>query len=178
MENWSEIKYVNFTYSSPNNDIETCTGLNPDGGINIKYTLTSMRDKLMENVQLLNKLLEKSDHITGLYAAEYDAVAICISSEEEMENMFKNNLIRDAKIDDVSESENESDIGSESDNETHSDRLRMMKNLIFSSESKHMSDSDEESSDDDFVDGNNVVDLIRKYDNLIEQNLEQESDTD
>jgi hypothetical protein len=174
MDNWSEIKYINFTYSSPNEDIELCTGLNPDGNVNVKYTLTSMRDKLLENVQILNQLLEKSNHITGLFAMGYNSVAVCVSSREEMDDMIVNNLIRDAKLDSEEESE-EDDISDESDHETHSDRLRMMKNLIFSSESKHMSDSDEESTDnDDFIDAINMNELIHKYDDLIGQ----ESDTD
>ena len=140
-------------------------GLNPDGNINVKYTLMALRNKLMENVEMLNKLLEKTDYITGIFATDYDSVAICVSSQEEMDDMLKNDLIRNEIIDE--EPEEDDEISSESDNETHSDRLRMMKNLIFSSESKQMSDSDDESSENDFVDIVNMQGLIHKYNDLI-----------
>lgn len=169
MASWSEIKYINLTYSSPNHDIEDCMGLNPDGGVNVKYTLTSMRDKLAENVAVLNKLLEQTDDIAGLFSADRGAVAICISSPEAMDNMFKNDLIRDTKI--VMSEEESNDESSEEDHETHTDRLRMMKNLIFSSDALQDDDSSD-SSDGEYIDIHGMNDLLDRYNGLLGSDLD------
>lgn len=168
MARWSEIKYINLTYSSPNHDIEDCMGLNPDGDVNVKYTLTSMRDKLAENVDVLNKLLEQTDNIAGLFSADRGAVAVCISSPEAMDSMFKNNLIRDTKI--VTSDDESNEESSKEDHETHTDRLRMMKNLIFSSDAPQDDDSSD-SSDSEYIDIHGMNELLDRYNGLLDTDL-------
>jgi hypothetical protein len=169
--------YVNFSYSSPNNDIEECTGLNFDGSININYTLKSMRNKLMENVDLLNKLIENySKSISGIYAAGYNDVAISVDSKKAIDEMLKLKLIRTTKseFDDIDNAFGLSDRSSdsESDEETHTSRLRMINNLVRTGESQNInSNSDSESESSDYIeDAENMMSILCKYNDLINKN--------
>lgn len=174
-----EMKYINFSYKTPSSDIEDCTGLNSDGSVNIKYTLMTLRDKLMENVEILNKLLEKSDSVSGVYAVGYDTVAICINSKKEADDMMNLKLIRDTK-NEIEDDEYENSTDDESDHETHSDRLRMMSNLIVSSQSQNdiLSDTDTETESDVMDDIESAMSIICKYNNFVEDNDDIQSDTD
>jgi len=83
-----EQTYINFTYGSPYDDIIKNTGLNPDLSINIRYTLTIIRDQLLKNVNLINYLLENSDSVTNINPIDPTHISIKINDDLKLKEMI------------------------------------------------------------------------------------------
>ena len=62
---------INFTYKSPHEDIESSSGFNSDGTLNVKFTLISFRNLLQANLNKISELLSESDSIDDIKLNEY-----------------------------------------------------------------------------------------------------------
>jgi len=183
---------INFTYDSPRQDIQNCTGQNPDESVNIKYTLITLRNLLLENVDIVNKLIEKSNNITDITHANYGKIKITFNSKEEFETLFNEKILTACPNLDNSDIEEEQlDVQNNgelviehfSDHETNNDRLTMINNVLNQDDTLIMfdkgSDSDSEShpsSDEIISDEQNMKSIIDKYMDLIK--IDNESDNE
>lgn len=140
---------INFTYKSPDEDFLCHSGFNSNGSINIKYTLTAMRDKLLQNVEIIEKLLEKHDQISDLTSIGYGLIRIEIKDQNHIESLRDGGLIKNF-TDIQNENQDDSlDIFQE-DIETNQERLSMITNFVINQDNKFDDpyDSDESSSSD------------------------------
>jgi len=158
--------YINFTYKNPDDDFREATSLYENGDVNVKYTLTVMRDKLNENLQRVNKLIESSENIDGLLQ---DHEGIIVWAKDGIrEQLHKDGVIRGARQNPESDSSSEE----EANNETHSERLRMINNILNTGWNRYSdrdSESETESSDvvEDVVGAMTLVDY---YDHFMGEN--------
>jgi hypothetical protein len=168
-----DIFCINFNYKSPHEDMENSTGLNTDGSVNVKYTLTSMRDLLQHNIDLVNKLLEKSESVTNINIIGYGLVKVDIEGESIIKNLVDTNVIY--KL--VDQPENNDQVNLDelefSDEETNNDRYNMINNLVNTNDVRSFFDNDSdsetnESEDEDLIDDEkNTQTIINKYTSLI-----------
>lgn len=167
----AELLYINFTYKSPCEDIENMMGFNPDGSININYTLVSLRDMLSHNIELINKLLENTNNITNIDPIGYGIVQIDIRSPSS-ENLINDNVL--VKNIQLEEEVNIDTLTLSDEEETNNDRLSMVNNLINQNNSgiilnknlESNSESDDESSDNIIDDNENMKSIINKYNGI------------
>jgi hypothetical protein len=68
--------FINLTYKTPHEDVESFTKYQNDGKVDVKYILTSMCDLLTSNVDKLNKLLENVDNIEDIVPIGYGIIQI------------------------------------------------------------------------------------------------------
>ena len=177
----TETSFINLTYTSPSEDIENFLSINPDGSINAKFTLLSMKGLLSKNLAIINKLIDESDHIIDIIPINYNLVEIKIDSTEKVNELIENETLIN-NPDTFSDEQNE-EFGF--DNlETNQDRYNMIKNLInyhdmeniFDEKSSCESDTD---SDDDAIisDKRNYLSVLNKYSMLInESNIDSDDD--
>lgn len=158
---------INFTYTSPQEDMEKCLGHNPDGSINIRYTLLAHRQMLEKNVERINKLLDVSNDITSLSPVGISEVEIVIKSESIKQTLISENVIKTVN-DDTSEDENEINISS--DEETNYERLSKINKMTNSFQLGDSSGtSDDEDNEDLPVDDNNIEIILGKYLDIIDR---------
>ncbi len=158
--------YINFTYKSPHEDVETVMGHNPDGSVNVKYTLLALRDLLTYNLDIINKLLEKSSEISDINPLGYAIVGININNHATKENFLNANIL--VKQPDVLEEEELlNNIYLSDEEETNQNRLDMIKNLVNSNDINtftNKSDTDSDTDSDDVIDDRkNTKSIIDKY---------------
>jgi len=153
--------HLNLTYKNPVDDFQDSLSYYENGTINIKYTLVALRDKLGENIQRLDRLIEMADDVSCIMSDE-DSIIICIDDEEKKDQLQKEKIIR-AMDPPIEESESDSDP----EYETHTERLRKANNLLSSGWNRYTdrygSDSDSESSEvaEDII---NAMSLLNYYD--------------
>ena len=87
-------------------------GINSDNSINIKNTLTNMKNDLMNNVTIINHLLEKSNHVNDLIMID-DVVSIKISDPNLLKKLLKLKVIVE-----ITDEDSYSNTRSESDSES------------------------------------------------------------
>ena len=158
--------YINLTYKSPEEDIGNSIGLNPDGSINVKYTLQTIRELLSHNLNTINKLIEKADNITNIIPIGYGLVGINIDSPVILENLLENNII--TKHPEILEEPTIDELIFSEDEETNQERLNMINNLISQDDSQNILDnknnSDSDSEADDILDDEtNTKSILNKY---------------
>lgn len=163
--------FINFTYESPYKDIEKYGGFYPDGSINVKYTLLAMRNLLQDNIDVINKLLDKSDNIVGIVPYDNGSVEIKTNSTEVLENFANDNIIKLVGASDI--------VPDYEISETNQDRLNMVNNMVSlndildldtndnSDSSDGSSNGSENSACNIIFDDNNLNLLIDKYKNSI-----------
>lgn len=164
--------YINFSYTSLYDEINNSMGLNADGSTNVKYSLTTLRNKLNENIEILDKLIDNVDNITNIYPVNTKSIAIWIESDQIKQDMLTSNVIREELLHSDSNPVSDTDTDS-SDDETNTGRLHMLHNIINTEEDIYgnIYDSDTESESDNFLDDiSNRIDLINYYDSYIENN--------
>lgn len=169
----SDLPFINFTYKSPHEDIENLLGFNVDGSVNVKYTLTMLRNLLLHNVDIVNKLLKNIDHISDIQSIGYGIISAKITSSDILQNLVDENILRE-NIKELNDSEiNINEINFIDDTETNNHRLELINNLIndndFQDEISNHSESDSESSDI-ICDNDSKRYIIKKYTDLIEEN--------
>lgn len=159
----AQLSYINLTYQSPSIDISESFGYNPDGTINIKYTLTTYRNLLQQNINIINALISEVDNITDIIPIDSN-VAIKISSEDVQKKLFDNHILVQPNV--------EEDIGENyfTEEETNQDRLAMVDritnqmdipdNLEIISHSESGSDDE---MDELIDDSHNMESIINKY---------------
>ena len=168
--------YINFTYNSPHEDIESSLGFNNDGSINVKYTLNTMKNILTYNLSIINKLLDKVDTIKNIESVGYNKIEIAITSKNDFENLIKDNVLFTQPIIDQPD---ENDINFSDDEETNQDRLNMINNMVNKNDfqaifDKHSDSESDKESDDIISDEKNTKSILSKYSNFIKD----EEDTD
>ena len=86
-------------------------GINSDNSINIKNTLTNMKNDLMNNIMIINHLLEKSNYVNDLIMID-DIVSIKISDSNVLKKLLESKVIVEITDEDsstISESASESE---------------------------------------------------------------------
>lgn len=174
-----QLNLINFTYASPLEDMEQSAGINPDGSINVVYTLTELRNLLMSNINVLDRLIAVTANINNISALGYDTVAITVDSEDVLETLLNDKIIVRAKNMDFSDdgdgdSNNSDDLrifnelfpDSDEDSETHNDRLNMVRNIVNQNLVEKSMSSSNSDSDNIIQDNNNLQAIINKYKTL------------
>lgn len=158
---------INFTYESPYMDIKQNMGLNSNSNINVQYTLTTIRDNLLKNIDLLNYLLENSNVISNINLVNTDYIGIKINNELKIKEMIDLNII--CEIDNNSNLQDiMTDHIDEDEEETHSDRLNMVYNLLCKSNSDSNFSSDSDSDSNIILDTEKELYICNKYSELME----------
>lgn len=112
--------HVNFTYQSPTDDIKDSICYNSNGDINIKCSLIVMRNKLMENIEILDLLIKKCNNITCLDVLDGELIKIKLSDNNYIDKLLKDNILKKC---------NGGYIDYSSNDETNEDRLQLMCNI-------------------------------------------------
>ncbi|XWV26017.1 hypothetical protein QJ857_gp1063 [Tupanvirus soda lake] len=177
----SEVSCINFTYKSPHQDIESVMGFNSDGSVNIKYTLISLRNLLSHNINILNKLIEKSENITNIIPIGYGVVGINIDSPTITQYLLDENIL--TKMSENMEDEVEiGEFNFSDDEETNQDRLNIVNNLTNHNDTNNifdndLSESDSDSESDDIIDDEkNTKSILSKYIGIINERNSDESE--
>jgi hypothetical protein len=71
---------INFTYKNPSLDFFSQTGTYPNGEIINEYTLRQMKNKLQENIDLIDKLIMHSSKIESIYSID-DELAVNLNCD-------------------------------------------------------------------------------------------------
>lgn len=82
-------------------------GINSDNSVNIKNTLTNMKNDLMNNIMIINHLLEKSNYVNDLIMID-DIISIKISDSDVLKKLLESKAIVEITDEDsgtISESE-------------------------------------------------------------------------
>lgn len=172
----SEIGYINFTYKSPHQDIDSVTGINSDGSVNVKYTLLALRELLSNNLIIINKLIDKSNNITNISPVGYGVISINIDSPIVTQNLIENNIIKKT-IEKMEDDVAENYFVFSDEEETNNDRLNIVKNLVTQNDvddifdnNNNDSESDYNSESDDLIgDDNNTKSILDKYIDIINE---------
>jgi hypothetical protein len=186
----SELFCINFTYKSPHEDTESVMGFNPDGSVNIKYTLMALRDMLVHNVNIMNKLIEKYDVITDIIPIGYGVVGISTNYPSVVQTLVDNNILTKNPDDLEDEETIMNELNFLDDEETNQDRLNFINNLtnqndatdatdIFGNNDNNKSGSDSGSESDDIIrDDKNTKSILNKYIDIINENNSVEDESE
>ena len=177
---------INFTYKSPNEDMALVMGFNPDGTVNVKYTLMALRDLLIENTNKINKLIEKHYAITDILPIEYGNIEIITNSPDIVQSLVDEQILT-TKLDSSDNEDSDFDGSNFSDDdETNQERLHLINNLVNQNEINSIfnqneieseSDTDSESESDEIIDDDdNKHSIITKYKKMISENDLDDSD--
>uniref|UniRef100_A0A6C0LR88 Uncharacterized protein n=1 Tax=viral metagenome TaxID=1070528 RepID=A0A6C0LR88_9ZZZZ len=157
MDNNDNYSYLKFTYNNPVEDMHLVKGLNIDGTINIKYSLYALKQKLMENVKYIDKLLEVSNQINNILIDGED-ILVTIESDTVKKSMLALKLITlDSNVDEQNLNEQIYQELYEQNEETNTDRCKKIMNLsnmnrlkpLFTNEQREDSESENEIISDD-----------------------------
>jgi len=163
--------YINFTYKNPDYDFKDATSLYENGDVNVKYTLMVLRDKLNENLQRINKLIDVSENIDGLLQ-DHEGVIVW-AQDGIREQLHKDGVIRGASQNPESDSDSSSE--EEVNHETHSERLRMINNMLNTGWNRYSDrDSESETESSDVVeDIFGAMTLVDYYDHFVDENNDE-----
>lgn len=84
---------VNFTYSTVTEMLEKTLGFNPDGSINVTYSLTELHNILSKNLECIDKLLQKTGSIKDIQLWSVDSVRVEIADQEDANWLLENRVI-------------------------------------------------------------------------------------
>lgn len=182
------LSYINLTYSSPSEDMINLLGTNPDGTTNIKYTLTSMRNLLQQNINVLDNLLTEVNTITDITPIGFDMISINFTSDTIQKQLLENNTIIISQINDEDLDTNDEENYFNDDNndsETNIDRLNMVRNLINLNDIPNnleiipQNESDDENEDNDLLDDKPSIEaIVNKYNHIIADDSDLDSNSD
>lgn len=177
--------YINLTYRSPCEDLEDSIGFNPDGSINISYTIVSIRNLLEQNINILNELLSETENITNIILNNNGKIEIKLKSLVVIQKLIdKDIIVKNLYLD-----ENIIDNIDSSDEESNNTRFEMINNLtsqndsqyIFNrkSESEYSSDSSSDSIINDVTNQKSIIDKYKTFiSSLSDSGDESKSDKD
>ena len=145
--------------------------------VNINFTLITLRDHLLKNVEIVNKLLENTENITDINPVGINTIGIKINSNTTSQKMLEEGVIVDHIHFQDSDSSTDSNlIFSDDDKETNTDRLAIINNLTNTDNSKYIfseysnDDSNESDQKDILIDDKqNIKNILDKYANIIQQ---------
>lgn len=179
----AEILCINLTYKSPHEDVEDSIGLNPDGTVNCKFTLITLRNLLEKNLEVVKKLLENADNVTDIVPIGYGIVEAKINSESVKNSLFDDNVLLKASLDNSNDDFLDQIHYDDSNSETNEERFAMINNLTNQNDSQMIfnrenSDSEQTESGDEIIDDSKNAKLIlEKYRDVITNN-EDTSDSE
>ncbi|AGC02082.1 hypothetical protein H012_gp375 [Acanthamoeba polyphaga moumouvirus] len=127
---------INFTYGGPYNDIIGSASYYDDGTVNIKYTLLSLKNLLLHNVNIIDKLLE-NNNIKNIMVNDTD-ISVEVDSNESYEQLVKDEVL-------INETDNFSDYSGEI--ETNQDRLNRVLNMTNINETENIFGNEIKSDD-------------------------------
>ncbi|MEM3062878.1 MAG: hypothetical protein QW303_04975 [Nitrososphaerota archaeon] len=151
--------FVNLDYGPLDKDFEKFRGTNPDGSVNVKYTLTMLHKNLQNNAKIISKLLENVNYINSISVAN----SCLMEVETESTNIWDNILnVR------TEEPDNGVDDFPEENDETNYDRYKLITNMTnYSNPNIQMENveltSSEDESDQEIVDKKNLDHIFEKY---------------
>lgn len=169
--------FVNFSYKSPHEDVEKCTGYNSDGSINIKYTLNSLKNLFLNNLDIINNLMDRSDKIESIHSIGVDLVSITMNDKNEENILLNKDILYKNTDEDEYESNDESYYQSSDEEETNQERLNRVNNLtnneqsqIIYEKNQYSEDESGSESDNDSIieDPKNAIEILKKYNNFAE----------
>jgi hypothetical protein len=166
----TDTSYINFTYKSPHEDVESVMGHNPDGSVNIKYTLLALRDLLTHNLNIVNKLLEKNDDIFDINPIGYGIVSIDANTITKESLLNANILIKQPNV--LENEEILDDIYISDEEETNQNRLGIINNLVNLNDThaSNINTTDSDTDSDDIIDDKiNTRSIVDKYLNIINE---------
>lgn len=174
--------YLNLSYKSPHEDLESSLGYNSDGTINIKYTLLTLRNMLLKNVETINKLIDNADNVTNISSTGLNIIEVKVNSVVLKELKEMNVLLDQSDTESDEQNINYFDL-SDDNVETNNDRLNMINNLINRNDINYVIDKEYESeseiescSETDIIDDDkNTKIILNKYRSII---TEMHEDTD
>jgi hypothetical protein len=179
--------HINLTYKSPAQDLVQCAGYNPDGSINIRYTLIALRNMLRQNVEILSQLVDFADEIDDMSCLDLPIVQhnslinVQISSQLVIDQLLEKCLVVNRANSEIFIMPTEDSI------ETNNDRLNKIYNLTNDLEpnllsnrmiSSHFlsSESNSEAEDDLIGDIENRKLIIDKYQKLLDDDDDDDDD--
>jgi len=161
--------YINFNYRSPQEDFQRNMGFNSDGSLNVKYSLTCLKNLLESNIKIIDSLIEKSEKISHITSSGYDQLQIQLDNTVKEELLDRKIITTRANYDDDSDTFDYNF----SDDENNKIKINMINNII----SNIITPTDsEEKSDSDIDEGKNMENIINKYGNFIEEISDTEAD--
>ena len=114
---------INFTYKNPSSDFFASAGVYPSGKINPTYSLIAMRQKLQQNIEIINELIEHRTEIKSIHDAGNCNLSISLNAESTVgEKLLDKKIIRN--------SFENTTIEVPDPVETNQDRQRILSNLI------------------------------------------------
>lgn len=156
---------INLTYKLPDKDLDNLMGFNVDGTVNVKISLLNLKDHLMQNISIIDRLIEVSNHITTIVPTGNGLIKAIIDSDETVKELIDAGAI--CRNSDTHSSNDENYYFS--DEETNLDRLRMVNNLVDPDRVEDISsDSNSEDEMDELIkDYGNMYAIINKYVGLL-----------
>lgn len=162
---------LNFTYKGPGHDILDVSKRRDDGALDTTLTLRALRAKLVENVEIVDRVLEQQGAITDL------GVLGTLSIIVYMDPLAATGLVRSkALVAEHGESEGEGESESEEmdsmsePEETNHQRLTYVRNITNSSAVPRLfpeSESEESTESDEIIDGGaNMATLVSRFEAL------------
>lgn len=172
--------YINFDYNTPFEDIQECMGFNPDGTINIKYTFMTLKNKLIKNINLIDKLLDNHEYISNLMLTDSNKIEVNVNNKEILESFLNENVIIDNNEPDIYDNDINENLFS--DEETNQERLNMLNNIINTDDSNTIlnksPDTTESSTEEIISDEKNIQSLLNKYKSFTKNLSDDDSNND
>lgn len=117
---------INLTYDGPYNDIVNSASYYEDGTMNVKYTLLSLKNLLLQNISVIDKLLENNG-IKNIIINDIN-ISVVMESTECFEKLVKDEVLVNE------EEDNFPDYSGEI--ETNQDRLNRVLNMTNTNETE------------------------------------------
>lgn len=150
---------INLTYVGPQEDMIAVIGYNTDKTLNVKFSLLNFKNLLMNNINVIDKLLDYADNIKDLKFTDNGKIRVIIDDDVIEEKLLKDKVLIDDTIID------EEDIVY-SDEESNESRLDNLYNII-NRDNFNQDDSESSSSSDELIsDEKNINNLISRFSKL------------
>src|ERR1700743_1743794 len=89
----TDTTYINFTYTSPSNDLFRLLCYNPDETINLKCTLISVKELLAKNINVIDQLITGADNITDITPVRYGIVEIEMNNQDLVHKLLEQEIL-------------------------------------------------------------------------------------
>lgn len=160
---------LNFTYKGPGYDILDVSKRRADGSLDAALTLRALRAKLVENLEIVDRVLEHTAAITDIGVLGTLNIVVFMEPAVALNLVTAQALIAEHEESDESEGEEDDDSLSEPE-ETNHQRLTYVRNITNSNAVPRLfpdSESEESTESDEIIDGGANMDaLIARFEGL------------
>lgn len=118
------MSFLNLTYKSPARDVDDNMNYNSDGTINVKFTMFSLKNILLENISKIDTILRNIDNITDINIIN-NSIEIVLNNSDVEKNLIDANILTNG----INEDDTDYLMDIETEIETNSDRLQMLRLL-------------------------------------------------